>query len=182
MILIKILNIRDWKPLSATHKLDKLLTELEPKQINKLEWDFVNWLLRLYKVRLQEAIKTQRLGTRSFRQRYKPLSKDYVRSKKRKGQKTGMWEATGFLLKSITSWRHRGKYYVIGFKRGIKHPSNPKMDVAKIAIILEKGSQKRNIPPRPLFVPTARMLSKDIFKLFKRFARENRPKLMKYLE
>lgn len=182
MILIKILRIQDWKPLSATHKLDRLLTELEPEQINKLEWDFANWLLRVYKLKLQEAIKTQRLGTRSFRQRYKPLSKDYVKSKKRKGQSTGMWQATGFLLKSITFWRHRGKYYVVGFKRGVKHPSNPKINVDQIAIILEKGSKKRNIPGRSLFIPVARMLSKDIFKLFKRFVREHRPKLMKYLE
>jgi hypothetical protein len=181
MILIKILNIRDWKPLSATHKLDKLLIELEPGQIDKLEWDFANWLLRIYKLKLQEAIKYQRIGTKTFKQLYKPLNQSYVQSKKKKGQDTGFWRASGFLFKSITFWRHRGKYYVIGFKKGVKYPKS-KTEVAKIAVMLEKGSPKRHIPSRPLFIPIARMLSKDIFKLFKRFVRENRPKLIKYLE
>jgi len=181
MILIKILNIKDWRPLSTTHRLDKLLEELGPEQTERLEFQFANWLLKLYKLKLQEAIKNQKLGNRIFKQAYTPLNKKYVKDKKRKGQSTGFWQATGFLFKSITFWRHRGKYYVIGFKKGVKHPSNKKMDVGKIAIILEKGSKKNNLPARPLFNPVARMLSKDIFNLFKRFIRVNRPKLMKYL-
>ena len=87
----------------------------------------------------------------SQRYKWKPLSADYLASKKRKGLDERTYVATGFFLDSITIWEDKSGIHV-GFEPGTIHPPSG-MDIAVLARILEFGSAAAQIPARPLWRP-----------------------------
>lgn len=84
-----------------------------------------------------------------------PVSYKYERWKTKKGyDPKNLLFLGGTYYRSIIIWNARGRYYV-GVKRGTRNPiSKGKLTVGQIANVLERGSEKRKIPPRPLWAPS----------------------------
>lgn len=177
-ILIRILNIAEWRPLSKSPKAEEFLSNLSEKEQDQLMNDFALYLLRLYQSMIQHAIEAQSFRTPdgTLGMTFQPLSSKWRKKKRQMGLRPGFWEATGKIQKSITYWRRADGSYVIGFRPQTRHPlSGQRVDV--IARTLERGYLPRNLPPRPLFIPIARAINKDIYNHFQRFIKLKYPQL-----
>lgn len=92
---------------------------------------------------------------------WKPLSPAYKRYKQKKGLSTQILIATSTLLNSITSEvRGGGTSAFVGVLR--KTAKKKGQDQVLIGQVMEFGSKKRNIPPRPLFKPTLEESTQEI--------------------
>lgn len=90
---------------------------------------------------------------------WKALTEKYLESKQKKGFSGLMLVRSSSLLQSITSYADN-KQAMAGVKRGKKNPEGG--DVANIAAIMEYGSVKRNIPPRPFLVPVFMDIRREV--------------------
>lgn len=164
MILISVLDLHLWRPLSRTGNADTYTHQLTLDQIAIIEREFPLWLCELLKYKVKRAITLQQ-----FPVRYKPLNKDYVEWKKATGLKPGFWQATDFLRRSISVWYDAPtNTHHIGFPPTLLHPSD-RTPVAAIARRLEQGDKARNLPPRPLFTPIADTMSRNIRRHLREF-------------
>lgn len=174
MILLDVAGVKDWKAFSKSKKWEKFLDGLPSSGVDKLEREFSFWLLTELKNRVRLAIRTQK-----FPVRYAPLNKEYVAQKKARGEFTGFWNATGFLCEHIKVWSREGRYH-IGFPERDRHPKGGYF-MAELVRGLELGDKKANRPPRPLFTPIARQMSKDVWALFETFISQKHPSLKPHL-
>ena len=174
LILIKILRLRDWKPLSRTNKLDRLVDVLTEQQEDLLFSEFSFWLLEVYKRRVQYAIKHQQ-----FPMQYAPLSIAWKVKKEKRGWHKGFWIASGMLMRNLRVWKYAGIYH-IGFPEHHIHPVHNR-PYASICRSLEMGAPARGLPARPLFTPIAMKLSRNIFYLFRTYLRLNKPQYIPYI-
>ena len=175
LILIRIIRLREWSPLSKTRRLDYLLDNITEQQSENLYDDFAHWLLEVYRRRVQNTIRTQR-----FPVNYAPLSPAWKKKKEKKGWHSGFWIATGMLMRNLKVWKYGGVYH-IGFPEHHVHPVHGR-PYASICRSLEAGVPVAGIPARPLFTPIGQRMSRDIFYLFRTFLRMNRPSYLKYVE
>jgi len=175
MILIEILEFKKWEPLSKTKKLGALTVGLSPLELDHLHDEFAKYILLFYQALVMNAIKTQR-----FPGRYRPHSPRYAKAKRKKGLNKGFWIASGFLVKNIQIWKRADGAWIIGFPEDLLHPVS-KTPVATIALANELGSEKKNIPARPLFIPLGAAISKSIFPHFKKFIKAKFPAYRKYI-
>lgn len=149
------------------------LTEVEMKSVMD---GFAEYFCDVYKKDIQQQVTNQK-----FRYgRYIPLSEAYLSEKAKKGRKLGFWVSSRFLIEHLTWWLE-GNTYMIGFKPGIMHPDS-NTDLTEIALSLEFGVPAIKLPKRPLFLPTAKALSKQIYPYFERYVRESRSDLVTYLD
>lgn len=177
MILISILDLRAWKPLSRQADHAVYTHKLPPEQIAIIEREFPLWLCELLKYKVKRAIALQQFPTK-----YKPLNKDYVEWKKAQGLKPGFWQATDFLRQSIKVWYDVSTAtHHIGFPPSLLHPTD-RTPVAAIAQRLEKGDRRQNLPPRPLFTPIAAEMSRNIRRLLREFLQRHHPTKMHLLD
>lgn len=90
---------------------------------------------------------------------WEPLSVKYMEYKEELGfDPNRMLYMTGTYYWNITIWDNGLNYYV-GVKKGIRNSfTGGNITVGAIANILESGSAARNIPARPLWAPTFRMM------------------------
>lgn len=169
MIVLDILQLREWRPLSRTTRLDLLLATLDPVALQDLEAAFARWLLELLRYQVRQAIKRQ-----IFPRVYEPLSDSWVEQKRHQGLKPGFWIATGQLESTIKVWLspETGRW-TIGWPEGVRHKANPKVDCADIAKWMERGTVK--MPARPLFVPLAESIGKSIVPRFTTFCVKHYP-------
>jgi len=169
-ILIEVSDFITWEPLKQSPKFSRFIATLPPEERTFLEEDFANYILNFYKSLLQNAIHQQRFPGRP----YQPLSMQYAIRKRQQGQLSGFWRATGFLVNNLRFWKTTSGKYYIGLP-DVRHP-NSGTPIRQILSSLELGSPARNIPPRPLFVPLARGISKHIYDThFKRFIKDKHP-------
>lgn len=178
MILIKILNHKKWEPVSKTKKLDLLMSKLTEEEQAIIYERFAQYLLLFLQALITNAIYKQK-----FPRRYKRLSPEYVKHKRKNKLKRGYWRATEFLVKSITYWKDTEGAWNIGFPEDLIHKASgkSKTSVALIARTNELGSKKRNIPARPLFIPFASAMSKNIYPHFQTFIKAKFPQYSKYI-
>lgn len=166
-------------------------------------WDLAGLLTNNLKKDIQDSNKKalKQLGLRTERlivkwiQRqpssWPALNEKYLDQKVRQGYSGLMLRRTGSLINAITSYASDNEVFV-GVKRGKKHPGGKGRgrdskgrftkkesggggeDIANIAAIMEYGSQKRNIPPRPYLLPAYKQIRREIVetKYFSKFLLE----------
>lgn len=89
-----------------------------------------------------------------------PLSPNTVRVRASKGyDPSRLLYMTGSYYRSIKVWK-KGKKSYVGVKANTPHPITGK-PLGQIAMILEYGSQVRNIPARPLWLPSFKQFGKN---------------------
>ena len=179
MILIKVLRVKEYRPLSRTTRINILQEHLSIEEMNLLETQFAKYLIGVIRYNVDQAIVKQKLGPRTFYSRYKPLSKRWKAAKKRHGLAQGFWRATTFLQNNIRIWQ-AGEVSYIGFPDNIIHPRNGQ-SLHIISLALELGSKKRNIPARPLFKPVSENISKNIFAYFTQFIKLFHPEYEQFI-
>lgn len=176
-LIINILSLKDWKPLSRTRKFDALWANITHEEEVDLRKKFGVFLAKMLAEQAQKAIRSQR-----FPVKYKPLNKDYKAWKESAGRKTGFWQSSEFLCNHIKAWFNKSSGEVqIGFPPRLKHPDNGEY-VAEIARTLEMGTKDKKIPPRPLFTPLARNIEKSVSPIFIRFMRTQDKRYLKFVE
>lgn len=174
-ILIDILRLKQWRPLSRT--LDHYAHHLSDEDYYRVDQLFPRWLLGLYRARIRDAINFQR-----FPRQYAPLSPAYVAWKDREGLKPGFWRATGFLVDHLTYWHDpKQDCHHIGFRPRLLHPTSGEL-VWKIAQRLELGDAKQHLPARPLFIPIADQLRRNIRRHFLQYCTKRAPHLKALLD
>lgn len=177
MIVLDVIGLRTWQPLSRTNKVDRLVASLSGTDLDKLDKEFAQWLLQLLKYQVRQAIKLQK-----FPRAYKPLSPDYKDFKQANNLKPGFWQATGFLSEELTVWQGTNGTWHIGWPPTLKHKASPDQLVADIARRLELGDKKRRLPPRPLFTPLAENIAKGIFRYFTTFVHQHHPEFFPLID
>ncbi|MFA5071172.1 MAG: hypothetical protein WC511_02265 [Candidatus Pacearchaeota archaeon] len=177
IILIEVVDLYTWEPLSKNSRAQTLLRELDSNRVREVTEGFALYLLNFLKSLVLNAIKMQK-----FPVRYAPLSPAYARRKLRKGWRHGFWQMTGFLQNHIEIWKIQTNNYAIGFKHGIIHPETgaPIEDIVKW---LEKGVPSHNQPARPLFYPLSAGISKHVYDVhFRRYIRDKHSDLVDLLD
>ena len=178
MILIDVIGLKEWQPLSRTNRVDRLVAEVADTDLEKLNHEFAQWLLALLKYQVKQAIKLQK-----FPRQYKPLSPDYRDHKQASGLKPGFWQATGFLSEELQVWQDPStRVWHIGWPPTLKHKASPDQFVADIARRLEQGDPRRKLPARPLFTPLAQNIAKGIFRYFTTFIHQHHPHLLSLID
>lgn len=179
-ILVRILSVKDWAPLSRTKKLDELREVLVAGGLDiylfNIQKEFAHWIADLLKFRVREAINKQ-----NFPVKYKPLSPAYVAKKKKEGGKSGFWRNTEFLVHNIKVWESPSAVFNVGFPKHLKHKSSNEF-LVDIARSLEFGVKERNLPARPLFTPYARIISKSIIRYFVIFLKSYHRELIDFMQ
>lgn len=92
-------------------------------------------------------------------QEFEELSDEYLKYKKEKGLSELIYVATGTYRQNITSLVY-GEAVFIGVLRGVRHKDGS--ELVDIAAVLEFGSEKQNIPERPLWRPTVAELRVEL--------------------
>ncbi len=172
--LIKVGDVLEWQPLARSPDRARIVSEILNKGKITPEYvqqDFALYLAGILKLRIKHSIDTQSLGKVSFKSIYKPLSKDYKATKVRRNRDK-FWVNTEHLVNNITVWR-TGKIVRIGFKGKAYYPGT-RLRVLQVVMWMERGTKNKDgsekMPPRPLFLPHARMMSKNVGAYFDKYA------------
>lgn len=115
-----------------------------------------------FKRDLKQRIREQDFGNDIGERKWPPLNPQYLKWKKAQGLDERMLIATGRYLKSIWVMKRyygRNLSWQIGVRKQIHGPSGLPYPV--LARILEYGSKKRRIPPRPHWRPTLRRIRRE---------------------
>lgn len=167
MTLIVVPDIVGHTPLQRSlPKLERAVEVINNKRVtvDNLQEDFARYMASVLKARVKRSIYSQKLGSKSMKQVYKPLSTDY-QTRKLKVNKDKFWINTGFLVENLQMWKS-GNTYRVGFKNSIKYPgTNTKL--AQVIVWLEKGTKK--IPARPLFTVHSKYMMKHIDVFFNHY-------------
>lgn len=127
------------------------------------EWDRVRLAIMMLKKEAQKSKSISLKRTGLFAEgeakkhvsrqdlNWKPLNKEYLRRKKKRGLSNKILVATSTYFQSITSFVDMDTAYA-GVRRVSRYKDGK--SVANIAKIHEYGSKERNIPARPLWRPT----------------------------
>lgn len=158
-ILIEPLNIR-WHP--GKRMLQKEMGD----DYERYYPDFLWWLAHKYRDTVQESIDEQRWKkTRDW----PPLSIGYYKYKEKHDLSLKMWEATGYLKEHIKII-NKNSYLVVGFGNDTYPDSAVKLLL--VAKVLEYGSDKVNVPPRPLFKPVYRYIGRHVRRYWEKYVEE----------
>lgn len=164
MPLIRLIDAQTWTAIVRVAELPPFLQTMDPATINGLLPRFAQFLAGELRRRVLQAINTQR-----FKKNFKPLAESTV---KRKGH-ARFYQDTGFLVRNLTIWSD-GQNWNVGFRAGIKHPTSGK-DMTIIAKALEYGTEDGRIPARPVFLPEAYAIQRDIRKILVTWLLRNKP-------
>lgn len=167
--LIKIGEVLEYQPLSRSPDRLKLVSELinSPKITPEyIQTDFALYIAQILKLRIKHSIDTQQLSNVSFKQLYKPLNEDYKATKKKKNRNK-FWVNTEHLVDNIVVWR-TGKVVRIGFKGNAYYPGT-RTRVLAVVLWMEKGT--KTMPARPLMVPHAKLMSKNVGGYFDKYVK-----------
>lgn len=148
---------KEWRPGSV------LIPKDYPEHADYIP-DFAEYMAELYQKELVRAIDEQR-----YVYKWGALSVPYYEYKEKKNLSVKFWERTGLLKNSITYWQE-GDKWVVGIDKNKRYPDTP-VKVYKVARYLEYGTS-RGIPPRKLFRPLARYLSKNVRRFWYKFLDE----------
>lgn len=135
------------------------------KQSNFPDWvqeKFAAYMAKELRNQFKDAITKQR-----FKSTWPPLSIPYRDWKGDHNLSLNIWEATGYLKKSIV-YRKRNGYYLVGIDPYKKYKDGPK--VLYVAQCIEYGTSR--MPARPLFRPIFNQVRKNIRRYWVKFLRE----------
>jgi hypothetical protein len=173
LTLINVAQVHVMRPLARSRgKLETIVEILNNPRIRAedIQTGFAKYLTVILRARVQEAIRTQQLGRRSMKDVYDPLSKRYQESKPKR-TKNMFWMNTGHLSSSLTVWRERDMIK-IGFKGSQYYPGT-RTKTIKVLLWNERGTRNNDgsvrIPARPLFVPLAKFLTKNVGRYFEAY-------------
>lgn len=112
----------------------------------------------------QVGLKTERLVVKYIKSQPKtwpPLEEKYLRAKTRQGYSNLMLRKTGTYVNSIrSSVEDAGSLVFVGVKKEAQ--SDDGEVLANIGEVMEYGSEKRNIKPRPHFGPVKKLMTRKI--------------------
>lgn len=167
--ILRVLDFKEWRPLSRSINVSAFSDNLSLLEQRELLLKFSQYLATLLKREIQNAIDSQR-----FPHKYAPLSPHYSSYKKNTGLRSGFWRATNFLNSNLTVYLDllSTSTFIIGFPKDLKHPKS-KFPLYLIALANEFGVPEKNLPARPLFLPKAQQLSKNISYIFEQFLKEH---------
>lgn len=119
------------------------------------------------------SIKMKELLVRRIKIQYRsgswvPLSDSYQRFKESRGLSPNIWEATSYLVNSITTYKS-GSQYVVGIPPHLRYPDGGP-NVLLVAKSMEFGT--RNMPARPLFGPVVRFMRRHVRRYWELFLSE----------
>lgn len=154
----------------------------------KIQHEFCAFLAEALRSRLMFAIETQR-----YEKKYKPLSDNYAKYKLKYFDNDLFWYRSGEMYESLDYWYvPRKKEWVVGvdpekratvFKiragRAVPYKKS-KVYMEDIIKFLEFGTLRDGqvcIPPRPLFRPAIRELSKHVNRYYTNFLKLYYPEL-----
>ena len=135
------------------------------------DWNLVNFATRNLSDDMQAASKIalRRIGSETEKRvvkrivsqpsEWQPLKGQYLQRKEKEGYSNKILIQTGAMLQSITTDMQYPRVFT-GVKRGARNKEGG--DLVNIAAVHEFGSQKRNIPARPMFGPIYREMIKKI--------------------
>lgn len=162
--LLEVTNLKMYAPLSKTRKFDALWQALSDQEEDKLRLAFTRALAQELVAEVKQAVRLQR-----FKVVYQPLSAKYAARKRKLKRKEGFWQNTGYLIENLTMWKVPNEnIYKVGYPKAKLHPSSG-TPLSHIMYILERGSEKRNIPARPLFTPIMDGIMRDVSPKFFNF-------------
>ena len=167
LTLVDVGRVHVMRPLSRSMgKVETIVDILDNPKINALDIQagFAKYMAVILRARVQESIKTQKIGRRPMKHLYPELDKSYSRSKP-KHRQDKFWINTGHLVDSLVVWR-QGSVIKIGFKGSQYYPGT-RTKTIKVLLWNERGTKR--IPPRPLFVPVAKFLSKNMGRYFEAY-------------
>lgn len=153
MLQIK-LNINDGKTVPA-----KVIGKKYPEWLQE---EFAAFMAKEIRDQFREAIEKQR-----FKSTWPALSIPYLTWKKKNHLSLKIWEATGYLRKSIV-YRKRNGYYLVGIDPYKKYKDGP--SVLFVAKCIEYGTSR--MPARPLFRPIFNQIRKHTGRYWKKFLKE----------
>lgn len=137
--------------------------------------DFMIYVATTLVAEIDRAIESQR-----YTRKWKPLSIGYLTYKKKHHMSLKIWEATGYMRKSIRVFK-QGNYLAIGFDKRTIYPKS-KAPLNLIARFLEFGSRDNSHPPsRPLWRPIHIYVRKNISRLYKSYIKELKVQHKEYL-
>lgn len=145
-------------------------------ELEELQKQFAQYIAEVIRSKVVKAIKSNQ-----YARDYAPYSTKYLKRKIDNNWSMNYWEATGDLVNSITYWR-TGDIFVVGIPENIQHPvygSDKTFPTYRIAKVLEMGDPTRNIPPRPLFLPVFRNVSKHMGRYLESFLNKYDPRKTK---
>lgn len=156
------------------------------------EWSRANFMMRQFPHRVSQAIN---LATREMAYRYRKKVISHIlnrgadlgwpRSSSEKYEQFKAKHATkavedqlqffGVLLENIKAYKHGRMGWSVGIKDGVVNPrmeeirKGKTLSVSEYAGVLEHGSTKMNIPPRPLWTPSYRDIggNKELIRLIR---------------
>lgn len=129
-----------------------------------LIFSYSMYILQVLKLRVQESVKKQKVGRRSMKSLYKPLSKNY--KKKNKESEGKFWVDTGTLINSMRVWATSENNVKLGIPLNEKLPKS-NTPVHMLYCYLEFGTDR--IPARPLIHPNLKFLLKNTRVYFEYF-------------
>jgi hypothetical protein len=83
---------------------------------------------------------------------WEPLSDSYKKQKAKDGKDTQIYKATGRLIESINGVLVGKDSVFVGIRNGARSETGE--DLVMIATVLEYGARGKNIPARPLWLPS----------------------------
>jgi hypothetical protein len=154
MPMINVIDAQDWTAIVKVAELPPYLQSWPPEKINPILQKFAYFLATELRGRVVRAIMTQR-----FRRRFRPLSEEW---RKKKGNAL-FWINTRHLVRNINVWQQGGRWFV-GFHSSQRHPESG-TPLPIIVRALEFGTRDGRIPARPVFMPEATAMQRDIRKI-----------------
>lgn len=131
--------------------------------------DFQMFAAEYLRSEIVRAIDNQR-----YKNKWKPLSINYIAWKKKNNLSLKMWEATGTMKSEVKVFK-KGNFIAVGFRQRDVYPKTP-VKINLIARFLEFGSNKKKDrpPSRPLFRPLMERLRKDVGECYKKYEKERK--------
>lgn len=150
---------------SGPRRYRNFITAIKAENVIRLSSELIKEEAELFVSMIKETIEDQKIN-------WQKLSRSYAKLKERKGLDSRIYVATGFYLDSIgvleTSYDEKeGSRLEIGVP-DVEHPSTG-INLRFLAQILEYGSAKMKIPPRPLWRPVLSKFNERQKKLKKEF-------------
>lgn len=158
-----------------TTKTSNVVTFDDPYEVRKwaktlgvsskdLIFSYSVYLLQVLRLRVQESVKKQKIGRKSMKSLYKPLSKNY--RKKNKDSVGKFWIDTGELIMSMKVWSAGENSIKLGIPLYHKLPKSD-TPTHMLYNYLEFGTDR--IPARPLIHPNLQFLLKNTKVYFTHF-------------
>lgn len=143
---------KSYKPMDRSMKSGKITKDKQKA--------FAEYMAHEMRNALRAAIKNQR-----YKKQWAPLSVRYLEHKREHNLSLNIWEASSYLIESITV-RKYGDHYIVGFPHNKVYPGT-RIRVEQVAKWMEYGTE--TMPARPLFGRIYEYMRKHVNDYYKKF-------------